>query len=365
MRRRLDTRDGLIRYAISSIEDLDLPAVVAMMAEAWQADYSDQVRPDFNEAFLRRMMVDPSTWVGVLVCTDAGTPVGMELALERTLYCRQIPLRAYYATVFTVSSQHRRRGIGRWLLEGINQLAFEERQADLIFSTFHHGHAGSPTVQSTYDQIPDWSVNRFYSTPIWSRRLDREPLPAPSEPISVAAVVRTDDETEWTLRPDDSATAHVVLPSVAEFTQTIRTQYDVAFGLDASFRTQYLRPDASDSGTMWYDFGSGATCCVSYFMTPLIVNDRPLRRAGLIQSLHPGHCTPDHLERVLLHLAHVFLQHDCFAVSLYDIGVIPTELLQRLGFHASEDRYAYAVRGPDPEIAPFATVKPPFFIDFT
>ena len=178
-------------------------------------------------------------------------------------------------------------------------------------------------------------------------------------------MIRVDDETEWTARANDSAAAAILLPSVAEFTQTLRNQYDVAFGLEGSFRTQYLRPGASDCGTMWYDFGQGATCCVSYFMTPLIVNDRQLRRAGLIQSLHPAQCTGDHLERVLLHLAEVFLQHDCFAMSLYDVGVIPTELLHRLGFHASEDRYAYAVRGPSTVIEPFATVNPPFFIDFT
>jgi GNAT superfamily N-acetyltransferase len=38
--------------------------------------------------------------------------------------CRQVPLRTYYATLFTVSAHHRRRGFGRWLLEGINQLVF-------------------------------------------------------------------------------------------------------------------------------------------------------------------------------------------------------------------------------------------------
>jgi hypothetical protein len=52
-------------------------------------------------------------------------------------------------------------------------------------------------------------------------------------------------------------------------------------------------------------------------------------------------------------------------MSLYDLGVIPPELLQRLGFHPSDDRYAYAVRGPRSTIAPFATVQPPFFVDFT
>lgn len=360
----LDSRDGLTRYAVTSIADLDLPALLALMEEAWQADYPDHVRPDFTEAFLRRMMTG-SSWVGVLVCTDAGRPVGLELALERTLYCHQVPLQAYYATVFTVSAQHRRRGIGRWLLEGINHLVFEEHQADLIFSTFHHGHAGSPTVQSTFDRIPDWEVNRFYTTPVWSRRLDRDPLPPLTEPISVTRVVQPADHAEWTQQADSSTSADLTLPTLDEFTQTIRTQYDVAFGLDASFRSQYLLPEVPDAGVLWYDLGQGARCGASFYMTPLAVNERHLRPAGLLQSLHTENCTPTHLERVIQHLAQVFLDHGGFAMSLYDLGVIPHELLHRLGFQPSEDRYAYAVRGPRRTIEPFATVTPPFFIDFT
>ena len=99
------------------------------------------------------------TWVGILVCTEAGQPVGFELALERTLFCRQTPLRAYYASVFTVSAQHRRRGIGRWLLEGINQVVFEERNADLVFSTFEM--TGSIAADGTVvgkDSVSVWDL---------------------------------------------------------------------------------------------------------------------------------------------------------------------------------------------------------------
>jgi GNAT superfamily N-acetyltransferase len=359
----LDSREGLHRYVLTSLADVDLPALLALMAEAWQADYTDQVRPDFTEAFLRRLMVG-TTWVGILVCTDAGQPVGFELALERTLYCRQMPLRACYASVFTVSAQHRRRGIGRWLLEGINQMVFEERHADLVFSTFHQGHAGSPTVQSTFDRIPNWGVQRFHTTPIWSRRLDRAPLPPLTEPLSVRRVVRPTVYAEWTLQADNAATT-VTLPPLEVFTQTIRTRYDVAFGLDASFRSQYLLPEAPDAGTFWYELGQGAACCASFYLTPLIVNERRLRPVGVLHSLHAAQCTPAHLERVLQHLGHFFLDQGCFAMSLYDLGVIPPELLQRLGFRPSEDRYAYAVRGPRATIAPFATAQPPFFLDFT
>ena len=360
----LDTRNGLTRYAVTSITDLDLPALLALIADAWRADYTDRVRPDFTEAFLRRLMAN-TTWVGILVCTEAGLPVGFELALERTLYCRREPLRTYYASVFTVSTHHRRRGIGQWLLEGINQMVFEERRADLIFSTFHHGHAGSPTVQSIFDRIPDWGVQRFYTTSLWSRLVDRESLPPFTETISVTRVVRPADHAEWTPQADSADAAALTLPTLDEFTQTIRTHYDMAFGLDASFRSQYLLPRAPDAGTLWYDLGQGASCCTSYYVTPLIVNERRLRPVGVIHTLHTEQCTPEHLERVLRHLGQLFLAHGCFAMSLFDLGVIPHELLYRLDFHPSEDRYAYAVRGPRRAIEPFVTVQPPFFIDFT
>ncbi len=363
MRRQLDTQDGFTRFAIDAIDDLDLPAVLDLMDEAWQADYTGQARPHFNEPFVRRLMAD-ATWVGILVCADDGQPVGLELALERTLYCRQELLRAYYATVFTVSSQHRRRGLGRWVLDGINHLVFEERQADLIFSTFHQGHAGSPTVQYTFDHIPGWGVCRFHTTPLWSRRLDRDPMPPPAQSVSATPVVLHEGGTQL-LAHEHTGDASITLPSVADFTTAVRTQYDVAFGLDASFRTQYFNADSADAGTLWYEFASGASACVSYYLTPLIVNDRSLRPVGQLHSIHADSCEPSDFEAMLQHLGHFLSERNSFAMSLYDEGVIPHTCLQRLGFRSSEDRYAFAVRGPQRAIDPFLTVNPPFFLDFT
>jgi hypothetical protein len=219
-------------------------------------------------------------------------------------------------------------------------------------------------VQSTFDQIPDWGVQRFYTTPIWSRRLDRDPLPALTEPPLVTRVVWPANQAEWITQPDGAPAADFTLPSLDAFTHTLRTHYDVAFGLDASFRTMYLLPDAPDAGTLWYDLGHGACCYASFYLTPLIVNDRRLRPVGVLQTLHTTHCTPAQLERMLLHLVQWFLEHGCFAMSLYDLGLIPHELLQHLAFKPSDDRYVYAVRGPRRAIEPFTRVQPPFFIDF-
>src|SRR5688500_16778571 len=152
----LDRRaDGYQLFAITSADDLDWGAFLPMVDRAWKLDYADEPRLDFDEAVIRRMARGP-WWVGVLAVAADGAPVGFELALERTLRVAGRTLRAYYASVFTVAAEHRRQGLGRWILEAINRLVFDEHEADLIVSTFHQGHAGSPAVQSTFDRIPGW-----------------------------------------------------------------------------------------------------------------------------------------------------------------------------------------------------------------
>lgn len=355
------SRDDLIRYSVESLDDLDSAALAVVMSRAWSADYIDHLRPDFNEDYLKHALTGTS-WVAVLVATEAGDPVGFELALERTLYIREQQLKAYYATLFTVSSQHRRRGIGRWVLQGINQLAFEHNQADLIFSMFHRGAAGSPTVQATYDTIADWGVNRFHQTPIWGRRIDKEPLPAAPEPAAVARIVWPAGATEWAQKRLKGA---VTLPSSDAFRNTIRKQHDVAFDVDKSVRSHYLDADGSHAGMLWYDLGEEASCCVSYSVMPLAVNDRKLRPAGTSQMVYAEKCGVAQYQQVLAHLAQYLLDLGCFAFSVYDLGVIPEDVLRAMGLETDEDMYDYTVRGPRTIIEQFSSVKPPYFVDFT
>ena len=361
--RQPDTRDGLTRSAITSLDDLDLPPLLALIEEAWQTDYANQIRPHFTAPFLRRLTAD-STWVGILATTEDGTPVGFELALERTLYCRRQPLRAYYATLFSVSSRYRRRGVGRWLLEGINDLVFDERQADLIFSAFHQGRAGSLAVQSMVDRLPDWRVCCFHAAPFWSRGLDHDPPSSLTPALSATPVMLPREGTRLLAPAAAERSTSVSLPSVADLTAVLNTSHEVAFGLDASFRTRYLQPEASDSGTLWYEFTSGASACVSYYLAPLILNDRQIEPIGQLHSIHTHECHPRQIEAMLDHLGLLLHAKGCFAMSLYDQGVIPPESLQQLGFRPSADRYTFAVRGPRRAVDPFFTVRPPFFLDF-
>ena len=359
----LGTRDGLTRQLVTSTADFDLSALAELMKEAWALDYADRLRIDFNKTHLHHMMAG-SSWFGVLVCADDGRPVGFEVAMERTLFCQGERLHTFLVTAFTVSAEYRRRGIGRWVLEGINKVAFEERGADLLFSSFHHGAAGSPTVQSTFDQIEGFGVNRFSSFPSWGRRIDKEPLPAIELPADVTRLQLSNDSSDWEVSSEGDSARGVALPSMDSFTETVRTGYDVSFVPDASFGDYYLRADSPEAGALWYDFGQGATCLVTYALTPLIVNERGLRPTGLIQAVHAENCQPAHLEQLLVHLSHRFLAQGCFAITLYDIGVFPHEVLEKLGLQ-SDDRFDYAVRGPREVIDRFADVKPPFFLDFS
>jgi GNAT superfamily N-acetyltransferase len=362
MLQALESRHGLTSYAVTTINDLDLPALVALMEAAWQADYREQVRLVFDEAFLRWIMVEPG-WVGVLLCTPAGQPVGFEMALARTLYCQQHTVRAYYASLFTVSLQHRRQGLGRWLLENLNHLVFAERRADLIFSTFHAGHAGSPTVQYTYDQIPDWGVQSFHTSPIWGLRL--KALPPVRVALQGTRVVLYPGATSLTPRPESAGQPAPVLPTVTALNTALRQQYQVAFGPGESFRTQYLAPDTPQAGTFWYEFDHPAHCAMSFHITPIAIHIRRLGLLGQIHTVHASDCTALHLRQALQHLCEFFRHQRCYGATILDQGVIPHGVLHALDFQPTADRLVFAVRGPQAAIAPFAAVSPPYCLDFS
>jgi len=361
--RTMDSRNGLTRHVVTSTSDFDLDALAGLMEESWASDYADKIRIDFNKTHLHHMM-EGGEWFALLICDDAGHPVGFEIAMERTLLCHGRPSKTFVVTAFTVSSKQRRRGIGRWLLEGINQVAFEERDAKFLISSFHHGAAGSPTVQATFDQIEGFGVNRFHTFPSWGRRIDKQPLPPIEGDAAVARLQQRDHTPDWVAISDNESGNKAPPPSVPAFTEALSHRYDVAYSPTQSFREYYLRADSPEAGALWYDFGDGATCFVSYALTPLIVNQRPLRPTGLIQAVHAENCRPIHLEQLLVRLAHRFLAQGCFAMTLYDLGIFPHDVLRKVGLQ-SDDQFDYAIRGPVEAIEQFSRVEVPFFLDFT
>ena len=359
----LDQRDSLSRYCITSSADVDMSKLDELMTDAWSLDYVDEVRIDLSAEHLGHMM-EGDDWFAVLVCDKNDQPVGFEMAMARTLLCKGRQLRAFFVTAFTVSSHHRRQGIGRWVLEGINKVAFEQRGADLLFSAFHVGMAGSPTVQATFDDISNWRVARFHASANFGMRVDRDPPPSPALAMSVTRVVWPDCNATWEHKVENDDAGPLAIPDATEYTRMIAERYEVAFAPDAAFRTMYLLPDSDDGAMLWYGFENGARACVCYALMPLIVNERKLRPVGMIQTVHADNCTPEQTEALLLHLAHRFRELGCLAISLYDLGVIPMSIVEKLGLKPDQ-QFQYTVRGPSMNIEAVEDTSAPYLIDLT
>ena len=348
MLRSLHTRDdGYELFEVTSFDDLDLGELLPMIDGAWRHDYQGEVRLIFDGQVLRKLM-PPGDFVAVLTRSPVGEPVAFELALKRRLLVRGESLSAYYASVLTVSAEHRSKGLGRLVLEGINHLVFEQQGADLIVSTFHEGHAGSPAVQSTYDRIGDWGIARFHRAPIWGRRLDKQPfLPLNAPP---------------TFRELDGAAA-------VDLSARIDDRCEASFALEASLSAQYLSPENEASTLYDYPFGSGRFLA-GVNLLPMAVDDRELPPIAQLQLLlaidgTEAQIAPGDVEKVLQHLGHRLGERGCFALSLVDMGVVPLEVLEKLGFRQTEDVITFAARGPQDTIAAFEGLQPPFFLDFT
>ena len=357
----LGERQKLRRYLLTEVEDFDIATLATLTTDAWAHDYVDQLRINLDAHHLQHML-SGDDWFAIVVCDERDTPVGFEIAMGRTVYCRGDVFTGYYVSAFTVASTHRRRGIGQWVLEGINEVAFEGRGADLLFSAFHRGMAGSPTVQSTFDKMADFGVTRFHRSANYGVRVDRDPPPDVAMPLSVTRVTSTGDG--WQHHVESEAAGPIDIPSLSAFDAHIRDHYDVGFALDKSFHGHYLSAEQDDGVMLWFGFDNGAKACVSYAITPLIVNDRVLKPSGMIQAVSQQGCSNDQLEQMMLALAHHFRELGCLAISLYDLGVIPMSVIDNLGLNA-DDEFDYAVRGPRAVIEQFEGVQSPFYVDLT
>ncbi|MCH9673375.1 MAG: hypothetical protein K0U93_18190 [Gammaproteobacteria bacterium] len=358
MRRLLGSRGTYERFAFDSSDDIDVDEMATLATDAWAADYVDVVRPDFPPAVLRRLM-GGSGWFGVGVWLNTGEMVGYELALPRVLLCRGVTLNAYYVTAFTVSSAHRRHGLGRWILEGINSVAFAERGTDIVFSTFHQGHAGSPTVQATFDQIDDWAVNRFHQTAIWTRRLDRGALSELDERVQVTRLALANDVLTAV------STGAPAPWTAAELEHAIEAGHDVSFSLSGQFASSYLSADEDGVGSLWIEINDDAWAFVPYVVQPLTTNTMPAFKFGQVQGIFGRGLNQENSAQVLTALLHFFRGLGCMAAGIFDTGGLAPAALRGAGLELDDDRYYYAVRGPTANISLFDTVRPPYFIDFS
>ena len=65
------------------------------------------------------------------------------------------------------------------------------------------------------------------------------------------------------------------------------------------------------------------------------------------------------------HTALRLAERGCFAMTLLDMGVVAPSALARLGFSPTDTLITFAARGPRRHVEAFATLRPPFFLDFT
>ena len=339
--------------------DIDTVALHHMITEAWRHDYRDDVRPDLDAAFLRNLTRGGS-WLAA-VCEDSGgRPVGFEIAVPRRLRFGRSELSCWYVTAFSVDCASRRRGIGRWVLETINDAVFRQRGADLIFSTFQGGKAGSSTVQATYD-AHGLTVRKFHESPVLVLRADAASLPGLDQSVAIRRVFI---DSGRQLRRTDSDEDENVLPTLTQINEMISAQHAVSFALAESFLSFLSEPPADESGGYWVAFDDGSWCFMTCTVTKLAYNDAAIGSSLLLQTvLHEG-CTNDQLEQCLSGLAHLAFRAGHRALVAYDHSQMPPRVFRALGFDASGQFYL-SVRGAEDIIHNLEPVSPPYFVDFT
>lgn len=354
--RAFGERDGFTRQAFGQGDELDLEPLLPMLTDAWATDYANDVRIDFDTPFFERMCSTPE-WIAVAVFGPNGRPVGFEIGIERTLHLGKAVLSAYYVTAFSVAPAYRRRGIGRWVLEGINELVFTERGADLIFSTFHIGHAGSPTVQSTFDAISDFAVCQFSTSPLYGLRFDRWTPPSSTRAVGGRLML---DEHRLQCLTEDSAR----VLDAGGLRRTAASAHGASFALDRSFDAFYLSSTQDNAGSIWYAFGDDRWCWITYSFLSLAFNHTPLGACGQLQTVASHDVDDSELESALCDVAHRFAEHGCISMILLDQGAVPVDVLLRIGLRPTDTDICFAARGPAAVVQPFADAQRPYLLDF-
>lgn len=339
---------------------LDTVALHRMVTRAWHHDYLDDVRPDLDEAFLANL-TRAGVWLAA-VCEDrARRPVGFEIAVPRKLRFGQHTLNCWYVTAFSVDCELRRQGIGRWLLETINDAVFAQRGADLIFSTFEGGKAGSSTVQATYD-AQGLAVHKFHESPALILRADAAASLHNLDESVVARRVFVDSARQ--LRFADAEGGEAALPTLAQLDEMTRFHHAVSFALVQSFLDVVREPPVAEAGGYWFAFDDGNWCFMTCSITKLAYNDAAIGSSLLLQTvLHKG-CTNNQLKACLAKLALLAFSAGCRALVAYDYSQIPLSTFRALGFAASGQFYL-SVRGAEEVIRKLKPVVPPYFVDFT
>lgn len=361
----LDTRHDLTCSAVTAVDDLAWPGLLAMVDATWQADAQGQTYLMLDVPLLSRLLSAP-TWLAGVVCTSSGVPVGFALLVERLLHWHQQPLRAYYLSFLTVTASHRRRGLGQWLLHCLQQHLFQTRGADLLIAAFDPARAGLPTVQQTVAHCPGWAFRPFHTAPLWGMRLEKPSLPLGPRPWAATQVALPPGATALIPMGGDLQAPAVRLPSVASITAALHTQYGVAFGLETSVRARYFRSDTPGAGTWWYVCRNAQehSCGLSYELVTVRTPTGSLGLVGVIQAVYAPGCPPTLLSQAVQHLCGTLQQAGGAFVVLLEHGCISQAVLRQRGFVPTGGTRMFAVWGPRATVELLPAVQSPYVLDW-
>ena len=234
----------------------------------------------------------------------------------------------------SVDPDSRRKGIGRWLLETINDAVFVGRGADLIFSTFEGGKAGSLTVQAAFDER-GLAVHRFHQSPVlilWANAaaaLDQAGKPNSTRRIYV------DESFQLLFANPDSGEDEVLLPTLKRLDALIRAEPSVSFELTDSFLAYLRNPPSDAGGGYWFTFDDGHWCFVICSVTRVAYNENAIETSVLIQSVLHESCTSDQIIRCLLELAERAFCAGRRTLVAYTHSQVPLSVFRRLGFESN------------------------------
>lgn len=361
----LDTRHDLTCYAVTAVDDIAWPGIMAMVDAAWQADAQEQTYMVLDAPLMSRLL-SASTWLAGVVCTSTGAPVGFALLVERLLYWHQQPWRAYYLSFLTVAAQHRRRGLGQWLLHCLQHHLFQAHGADFIVAAFDPARAGLPTVQKTVAHCSGRAFKPFHTAPLWGMRLKMPSRPPGAVAWEATQVALPMGATALSPMGDERQASTPRLPSVTSVTAALRTQYGVAFGLETSIRARYFRPDTPGAGTWWYACRNAQEhyCGLSFELVTVRPPTGHLGMVGIIQAVYATDCHPTMLSQAVQHLCGTLQQAGGAFVVLLDHGGISHTVLRQLGFAPTGGTRVFAVWGPRATIEPLPAVEPPHLLDW-
>jgi GNAT superfamily N-acetyltransferase len=358
----LSEEDGYIYHKFDAASRPDWAALEQLVGRAWGRDYTEKAVICFNNHYLDWLLQD-DRWFGIQVTDRHGRLVGCEVALERQVVWNGRRLRGYYVTLLSVDPDHRGRGIAQRILRHLTEVALDERQADVLVSSFDAGAAGRPTVQKSVARVQG-EIDLRISSPIsmWACTADLREVDQ-YEPMIGLSRIALWPGLHWLLgfspRPDEPGlTAHAAsLDDVADPCS------DFGFGLTGGPALMYRSRTDNRAGTLRFSFADRERVTISWHMVTLSKFGLPDRPLGMVQFVLPEAASGRNLVLALRHVNRFLLGQGCIATTILDTGMVSRGRLWQAGFRPTPRRIHFAVRGWSAKMAELGEFPRPLSVD--